>query len=88
MLLKGAITITGDNADAAAERAKESDKEVTFKNCAPFTKCIIRINNSDIDNAHDIHIVMPMYNLTEYSDNYSKTSGVYGNTTNMIQMII
>ena len=42
---------------------------------APFTKCISRINNTDIDNAHDIDIVMPMYNLIEYSDNYSNTSG-------------
>ena len=52
-----------------------TDKEVTFKNCAPFTKCISRINNTDIDNVQDIDIVMPMYNLLEYSDNYSKTSG-------------
>ena len=51
------------------------DKGVTFKNCAPFTKCISRINNTDIDNAQDIDIVMLMYNLIEYSDNYSKTSG-------------
>ena len=36
---------------------------------------ISRINNTDTDNAHDIDIVMPMYNLIEYSDNYSKTSG-------------
>ena len=48
---------------------------VTFKNWAPFTKCISRINNTDIDNAYDIDVVMPMYNLIEYSDNYSKTSG-------------
>ena len=54
---------------------KTNDKGVTFKNCAPFTKCISRINNTDIDNAQDIDIVMPMYNLIEYSDNYSKTSG-------------
>ena len=40
-----------------------------------FTKCISRINNTDIDNAQDIDIVMPMYNLIEYNDNYSKTSG-------------
>ena len=46
-----------------------------FKNCAPFTKCISKINNTQIDNAKDIDIVMPMYNLIEYSDNYSKTSG-------------
>ena len=48
---------------------------MTFKNCAPFTKCISRINNSDINNAQDIDIVMSMNNLIEYSDNYSKTSG-------------
>ena len=46
-----------------------------FKNCAPFTKYISRINNIDIDNAQDIIIVMPMYSLIEYSNNYSKTSG-------------
>ena len=76
ILVKGTMTITGEGADAAAERADERDKEVTFKNCTTFTKCISRIiNNTDIDNAHDIDIVMPMYNLIEYSDNYSKTSG-------------
>ena len=74
ILLKGTIAITGEGADAAAERADERDKGVTFKNCAPFTKSISRINNTDIDNAHHIDIVMPIYNLTEYSDNYSKTS--------------
>ena len=73
ILVKGTITITGEGAAAAAERADERDKEVTFKNCAPFTKCISRINNTDIDNAHDIDIVMPMYNVIYNSDN--KTSG-------------
>ena len=53
----------------------ERTKGVIFKNCAPFTKCISRTNNTDIDTAQDIDIVMPMNNLTEYSDNYSKTSG-------------
>ena len=75
ILVKGTITITGAGDDAAATRADERNKGVTFKNCASFTKCISRINNTDIDNAHDIDIVMPMYNLIEYSDNYSKTSG-------------
>ena len=56
-------------------RADEREKGVTFKNCAPFTKCISSINNTDIDTAQDIDIVMLMYNLIEYSDNYSKTSG-------------
>ena len=50
-------------------------KKVIFKNCAPFTNCTTEINNTQIDNAKDIDIVMPMYNLIEYSDNYAKTTG-------------
>ena len=75
ILVNGRITITGAGADAAARQADERDKGVTFKNCAPFVKCINRINNTEIDNAKDIDTVMPMYNLIEYSDSYSKTSG-------------
>ena len=75
ILVKGTITITGAGDNDAAKRLDERNKGVIFKNCAPFTKCISRINNTDIDNAQDIDIVMPMYNLIEYSDNYSKTSG-------------
>ena len=75
ILVKGTITIPGAGNDDAAKQADERDKGVTFKNCAPFTKCISRINNTDIDNAKDIDIVMPMYNLIEYGDNYSKASG-------------
>ena len=75
IIVKGTITITGAGADAAARKADERDKSATFKNCAPFTKCISRINGTDIDSAQDIDIVMPMYILIEYSDNYSKTSG-------------
>ena len=74
ILVKGRTTITGAVA-GAVRRADERDKGVTFKNCAPFTKCINRINNTDIDNAQDVDIVMPMYNLIECSDNYSETSG-------------
>ena len=77
ILVKGMITITVEGNDAAARQADERDKGVTFKNCVPFTKCISRTNNTgiDIDTAQDIDIVMPMYNLIEYSHNYSKTSG-------------
>ena len=46
-----------------------------MKNCASFTDCISETNNTQIDNAKDIYVVMPMYNLIEYSDNYSKTCG-------------
>ena len=74
IFVKGTITIAGAGADAAARQLDERNKGVIFKNCAPFTKCISRINGTDIDNAQDIDIVMTMYNLIEYSDNYSKTS--------------
>ena len=46
-----------------------------FKNCVPFTIYIGEINNTQIDNAKDINILMSKFNLIEYSDNYSKTSG-------------
>ena len=87
ILVKGTITITGAGDDDAAKRLDERNKGIIFKNCAPFTKCISRINNTDVDNAQDINIVMSMYNLIEYSDNYSKTLEVYSITTKMIQMI-
>ena len=69
ILIKGTITITGAGDDAAARQADERNEGVKFKNCAPFTKCISRINNTGIDNAHDTDIVMSMYNLIEYSNN-------------------
>ena len=75
ILVKRKITITGEGADAAARQADERDKDVAFKNCASFTSCKNDINNIEIDYCQDIDIVMPMYNLIEYSDNYSKTSG-------------
>ena len=75
ILVKGTITITGAGDDAAARRADERNNGIIFKNCAPFTKRISKINNTEIDNGQDIDIVMPMYNLIEYSNNYSKTSG-------------
>ena len=74
ILVKGTITITGAGDDAAARRADERNKGVIFKNCAPFINCISKINDTEIDNAQDTDVVMPMYNLIEYSDNYSKTS--------------
>ena len=69
IFVKGTITINGIGADAVARRADEGDKGVAFKSCPPFTNCISEINNAQVDNAKDIDIVMPMYNLIEYSDN-------------------
>ena len=73
ILVKGNITV--NNTAAAGAAANNINKKVIFKNCTPFTNCISNIYNRQIDNAEYIDIVMPMYNLIEYSDNYSKTSG-------------
>ena len=72
ILVKGNISVNDIAAEGAA--ANNTNKKVIFKNCPPFTKCISKINNIDIDNAQDIDIIMLMNDL-EYSNNYSKTSG-------------
>ena len=74
ILVKGTITFTGVENHVAAKPLDERAKGAIFKNCAPFTKCIGRINNTDTDNAQDIDTVMPMYNLIEYRYNQK----VYG----------
>ena len=73
ILVKGKITV--NNTAAADADANNTNKKVIFKNCASFTECISRINNTQVDDAKCIDIIMSMYNLIEYSDNYSKTSG-------------
>ena len=65
ILVTGNITVTGDNANT----------KVAFKDCAPFKKCRTEINETFADDAQHINTAMPMYNLIEYSDNYSDTSG-------------
>ena len=50
------------------------NKSVEFKNNAPFIKCISKINGVQINNAEDLDVVMPMYNLLQYSNNYGKTT--------------
>ena len=74
-LVHGNITITGAGDDEAVRRLDEINKGVIFINCVPFTGSISEINSTQIDNAKYIDVVMPMYNLIEYSDNYLKTSG-------------
>ena len=68
IVVKGTIIIEGDN------NAKKRNKKLTFKNNAPFQSCISKINNTFIDSAEHVDIVMPMYNPLKYSDNYSMTS--------------
>ena len=70
IVLSGTITVA-----ALAAAGKNNIIQVVYKNCAPLTNCISEINNTQIDNAKDIDVVMTVYNLIEYSDNYSKTSG-------------
>ena len=65
ILVTGNITVTGGN----------NNTKVAFKNCAPFKDCRTEINDTFVDYADFINITMPMYNLIEYSDNYSDTSG-------------
>ena len=68
--VKWTITVEGDDDDD-----KKRNKKLTFKKNAPFRSCTSKINNTFIDNAEDLDIFMSMYNLLEYSDNYSMTSG-------------
>ena len=72
VLVKGTIAVADTLATGTA--ANNTNKKVIFKSCAPFTNCISEINNTQVENAKDIGIVMPMYNLIEYRENYSKKS--------------
>ena len=70
ILVKGNVSVSNT---AGAAAANNTNKKLIFKNCAPFTNFIRKINNTQIDNTEYIDMLMPMYNLIEYSDNYSKT---------------
>ena len=67
IVFKGTITVTDSN-------VATYDKKLAFNNNAPFISCISKIDNTLIDNAEDLDIAIPMYNLMDYSKNYSKTS--------------
>ena len=73
-LVKGTVTVE-NTADADAT-ANNADKKVIFNNYAPFIKCISIINNTQVDDAQDIDVVIQMYNLIEHTDSYSKTSRI------------
>ena len=64
--VKGAITVTDPNNNA------KFDRRLTLKNNAPFISCISKINGELVENAEDLDIVIPMYNLLEHSKNYEK----------------
>ena len=80
IVVKGTITVTNPNND-------EYEKELTLKNNARLVSCILKINNTLIDNAEDLNVVMPMYNLLEYSKNFKKNNRkFFGITIEMNQM--
>ena len=67
-------TITVPNKGAVAPQNNRHEN-VKFKNCASFTDCVSEINNTEIDQAKHIDVIMSMDNLIEHSDNYLQTSG-------------
>ena len=77
ILVQGTIIITGAGADVTVRQADNINKQVIFKNCSPFSDCISEINNMWVDNAQNLDIVAPMYNLIKYSDNYPKTGTLW-----------
>ena len=74
ILVKGTKTLFGQGAIEAEQQTDRNIKQVTFKNSAPFTDCLTEINDTQIDNLKDLDVVMLMYNLIAYSDNYSGTT--------------
>ena len=72
ILVKGNISVNNTGTAAAPT---DRNIKVIFKKITPFTNCISKINNTQTDNTEYINIVMPMYNVIEYTNNYSKTSG-------------
>ena len=69
IFVKGDVTLEGDN------DANKENKNLAFKNNAPFINCISKLNRVNIDNAEDLDVVMLKYNLLEYNKNYRKTTG-------------
>ena len=80
--MKRDIILEGDN------NANKRNKNLEFKNNAPFINCISKINGIKIDNAEDSDVAMPMYNLHEYSKNYKKQQEVFGIIIEMNQVIL
>ena len=72
ILVKGTITVNGI-VNGAENEILRRNRPLILKNNAPFVSCMTKINNEFVEHADDLDIVMPMYNLLEYSKNYRKT---------------
>ena len=77
ILLSETITVVAAIADNAAIDTDKNNKQAIFKNFLPFTDCITKTNNTQLDNAKDLDAVISMYNLVEYSNIYWKYLDVY-----------
>ena len=76
ILVNGTITVEADHIGAGVDENRDrKNRTLILKNNAPFISCITKINNEFIEDADELDIVMPMYNLLEYSKNYRKTIG-------------
>ena len=73
MAIRGAET----GADTATRQADKRNKQFIFKNCVPFNDCICKTNNTQVDNAKDMDVVMQMYNLKEFNNNYLKIENLW-----------
>ena len=65
------MLVTGDIAAVGGD----ANTRIAFKNCAPFRKCVTHINDEHAETAENLDIIVPMYNLLGYSDNYADSSG-------------
>ena len=80
ILVSGTITVEADHIAAGVDENRDrKNRPLILKNNAPFISCITKIDNELIEDAEDLDIVMPMYNLLEYSKNYRKTIGSLNN---------
>ena len=79
-------TITVKNKATQVQRNNAGNKKLIFSNCLTYTSCISRIKNTQVDDAHDVNIVVAMYNLIEYSHSYPNLSWFYGNIVEMNQL--
>ena len=80
VLVNGTITVTAPGANDGVNNIRDKEnRSLILKNNAPFVSCITRINGELIEDADDLDIVMPIYNLLEYSKNYRKTIGLLYN---------
>ena len=69
------VTISSEDTLATGATKSNTSKNIILENCSPFADCISEINNTQVGNVKDIDLIMSMYNLIQYSDNCSKTSG-------------